>query len=542
MGYAQAFRLLVAGYKKIKGKMPEGLDLLKIKQEAKKKVIDTNKVIKVNFDKANNWMKAKPQSTKVKGKAAETEAEMIARMNRQNKESVARLKDKKEKSLGEKLRDYKGDPDAMKDGGKVKKKRKHDDNIDEEDIGEGKSKERFLRVMPQASGIPRLDGIMELATGGRVRFAQGGTQYTPTTYTRMQNHASQSAAQAAASQAAASGTGIQNVPTAQLRSIRGRQAQQPMTPQQFITANTKPGSQNTPTSLLNLYYRNSPIVAPVGVLSLAEMDAKRARILAEQQAQQRADSGLVDSVTGKRYISQQEAIDDLGIVVYNQRFAEGGRVNFNTGGGVSNVVGTYLANPSLQDKYTQQEYEDFFGYGTNQPSTTTTTATNVVQPSRVASPIVPNIIKPIIPISQDGGDSGGRITLGRTNMNQPNAMGGKTPGFKAGVQRAINDFKTLGGGLIDIAKTVNPLDPDKFNIMNLYKKGKEAFTKRSDKIVADQIAKAIALEEEMARRQEDIIRSRSPSGSMDYGPSGYEGMSDAASDQERSEGGRGSRG
>ena len=32
------------------------------------------------------------------------------------------------------------------------------------------------------------------------------------------------------------------------------------------------------------------------------------------------------------------------------------------------------------------------------------------------------------------------------------------------------------------------------------------------------------------------------SGSGDSGPSGYEGMSDAASDQERSEGGRGSRG
>ena len=483
MGYAQAFRLLAAGYKKIKGKMPEGLDLLKIKQEARKKAIDAQKVIKVNFDKANNWMKAKPQSTKVKGKAAETEAEMIARMNRQNKESVKRLKDKKEKSLGEKLRDYKGDPDAM-------------------------------------------------ATGGRVRFAQGGVQYTPTTASRMQN------AQAA-SQAAASGTGIQNVPTAQLRNIRGRQAQQPMTPQQFITANTKPGSQNTPTSLLNLYYRNSPLVAPAGVLSLAEMDAKASRILAEQQAQQRADSGLADPITGKKYISQQEAIDDLGIVVYNQRFAEGGRVNFNTGGGVSNVVGTYLANPSLQDKYTQQEYEDFFGYGTNQPSTTTTTATNVVQPSRVASPIVPNIIKPIIPISQDGGDSGGGITLGRTNVNQPNFMGGKTPGFKAGAQRAFNDLKTLGSGLFSI---VNPLEPDKLNIMNLYKKGKEAFTKRSDKIVADQIAKAIALEEEMSRREEDRIRSQSPTGSMNYGPSGYEGMSDAASDQERSEGGRGSRG
>ena len=199
MGYAQAFRLLAAGYKKIKGKMPEGLDLLKIKQEARKKAIDAQKVIKVNFDKANNWMKAKPQSTKPegiipvtvkgkttkmtpegimkmltgkgKGKVAETEAQMLARMKKQNKESVARLKEKKEKTLGEKLKDYKGDPDAMKDGGKVKKKRKHNDNIDDEDIGEGESKERFLRVMPEVDGIPRSDGIMELATGGMTNIS-----------------------------------------------------------------------------------------------------------------------------------------------------------------------------------------------------------------------------------------------------------------------------------------------------------------------------------------------------------------------------------
>ena len=72
--------------------------------------------------------------------------------------------------------------------------------------------------------------------------------------------------------------------------------------------------------------------------------------------------------------------------------------------------------------------------------------------------------------------------------------------------------------------------------------GKEAFSKRGDRIAKEQIAKALALEEEMRRREEDRIRSQSPSGSMNYGPSGYEGMSDAASDQERSEGGRGSRG
>ena len=56
--------------------------------------------------------------------------------------------------------------EGMKKGGKVKKKRKHNDNIDDEDIGEGVSKERFLRVMPEADGIPRSDGIIELAEGG----------------------------------------------------------------------------------------------------------------------------------------------------------------------------------------------------------------------------------------------------------------------------------------------------------------------------------------------------------------------------------------
>jgi len=57
------------------------------------------------------------------GKGAETEAEMIARMNKQNKDSVARLKQKKEKDLGDKLNDYDGDPDAMAIGGRAGFKR-----------------------------------------------------------------------------------------------------------------------------------------------------------------------------------------------------------------------------------------------------------------------------------------------------------------------------------------------------------------------------------------------------------------------------------
>ena len=51
----------------------------------------------------------------------ETEAEMLDRMNRQNKEAVQRLKNKKEKDLADKLKDLPDDidPDAMADGGRI---------------------------------------------------------------------------------------------------------------------------------------------------------------------------------------------------------------------------------------------------------------------------------------------------------------------------------------------------------------------------------------------------------------------------------------
>ena len=53
------------------------------------------------------------------GKRTETDAEIIARMNKQNKDSVKRLKEKKEKDLADKLKDFDGDPDAMAQGGRI---------------------------------------------------------------------------------------------------------------------------------------------------------------------------------------------------------------------------------------------------------------------------------------------------------------------------------------------------------------------------------------------------------------------------------------
>jgi hypothetical protein len=52
-------------------------------------------------------------------KRTETEAEMLERMKRQNKESVERLKKKKEKDLGDKLKDLPDDIPDMADGGRI---------------------------------------------------------------------------------------------------------------------------------------------------------------------------------------------------------------------------------------------------------------------------------------------------------------------------------------------------------------------------------------------------------------------------------------
>ena len=105
MTYLRALGVLVKAYKAAKGVMPKGLDLLKMKMKARQKVIDSNKVVEFPKERITNPFKPRPRS--------ESEAQMLARMKRQNKEAAQRLRDKKEKDLGDKLKDYKGDPDAI---------------------------------------------------------------------------------------------------------------------------------------------------------------------------------------------------------------------------------------------------------------------------------------------------------------------------------------------------------------------------------------------------------------------------------------------
>ena len=144
MGYLQALRLMVKAYKAAKGTMPKGIDLLKIKMRARQKAIDSTKgkVIQFPPERITNPFKARPQPPKIEMKGGiqttrglgdlfkrqmekigqkakqeskpkskkledamesffgfkprrETEAQMLARMKRENKEAAQRLRDKK---------------------------------------------------------------------------------------------------------------------------------------------------------------------------------------------------------------------------------------------------------------------------------------------------------------------------------------------------------------------------------------------------------------------------------------------------------------
>jgi len=197
MGYLQALNLLIRTYKATKGYLPKGLDMLKLKMKARQKVIDSKKVIKfpqggkdkINpFEPRPKFPKNKegieklikkgdvkigqaPKTTKRKPAVDPklTQEENIKRIMAENKASAKRLQEKMnkpEKTLGEKLKDYKGDPDAMKDGGKVKRRKKGEpaDQVIEEET----QTEYFLDKMPRPK---RSDGIMELAVGGMTNIS-----------------------------------------------------------------------------------------------------------------------------------------------------------------------------------------------------------------------------------------------------------------------------------------------------------------------------------------------------------------------------------
>ena len=131
------FKRLVRGYKSVTGKDPEGLDLIKIRQEARQKLIDQNKVIefrqprsfkeeiklmykdkidpnseigksvRMEADAKKKLKKLNISETEIDlrgNRPYDTDEQILQRLKKQNEDSINRLKNKKE-------------PEDMADGG-----------------------------------------------------------------------------------------------------------------------------------------------------------------------------------------------------------------------------------------------------------------------------------------------------------------------------------------------------------------------------------------------------------------------------------------
>jgi hypothetical protein len=100
----------------------------------------------------------------LKPKMTETEAEMILRMNRQNKEAVERLKKKKEKDLGDKLKDLPDDIPDMAKGGII-------------GLAEGgpsdPGRRRFMKILGGLASIPVLGRFIKPVTEVAPVVAEG---------------------------------------------------------------------------------------------------------------------------------------------------------------------------------------------------------------------------------------------------------------------------------------------------------------------------------------------------------------------------------
>ena len=119
----------------------------------------------------------------------------------------------------------------------------------------------------------------------------------------------------------------------------------------------------------------------------------------------------------------------------------------------ANLIATYNANPTLQSRYTLQQYLDLFGFG----ATTTPTQTPTTTPTQTpATPGIPNIINQNL--NPGGGGDGGPSNIpepvqyfsktytGETFPDGTPIMSGFEETEGPGIMQGIaNAFDTLGG-------------------------------------------------------------------------------------------------
>ena len=122
------------------------VDPFKDRPEPKSKTLEDSMESFFGF-KPNKRPNVTSDADELKPKMSETEAEMLLRMNRQNKEAVERLKQKKEKDLADKLKDLPDDIPDMAKGGII-------------GLAEGgppdPSKRKFMKILGGLASIPIL--------------------------------------------------------------------------------------------------------------------------------------------------------------------------------------------------------------------------------------------------------------------------------------------------------------------------------------------------------------------------------------------------
>ena len=116
-------------------------------------------------------------------------------------------------------------------------------------------------------------------------------------------------------------------------------------------------------------------------------------------------------------------------------------------GGLANISQTYDDNPTLQAQFpNKQDYLDLFSSTTTTTPQTQTYAQMTQQQPAAGIPAVQSnkLLKPFIPGAGQDDGSDDDIDISNTFItNQPNYMGGKVPGFIAGVQRGITGLKQI---------------------------------------------------------------------------------------------------
>jgi hypothetical protein len=120
--YAKLVEMLTRNFIKAMRRQPNNLENLKIKQQAAETIRQEQKIIpfkyKKTFGEEIKEMEEKGVGSLFK-KTAETEDEILARLNKQNRDTIEKIKSRKQKTAEEMMDEGDFDPSGMATGGFV---------------------------------------------------------------------------------------------------------------------------------------------------------------------------------------------------------------------------------------------------------------------------------------------------------------------------------------------------------------------------------------------------------------------------------------